>query len=221
MIQNLIEPASSFAGDIDNLWLIISAIVLPWFFIVEAAFFWMLWRFRYQEGVPAAYITGNEPHLKRWITIPHAIIILLDLVLIGGAVRVWYMVKQDLPEAQQAVRVVAQQWAWSFVHPGPDGQLDTDDDIETANELHVMVDQTYHFQLESRDVLHSFSVPVFRLKQDTIPGRRITGWFKATKTGEHDIQCTEMCGIGHGIMGARIIIETPDEHAAWMASVAQ
>ncbi len=221
MIQNLIEPASSFAGDIDNLWLIISAIVLPWFFIVEAEFFWMLWRFRYQEGVPAAYITGNEPHLKRWITIPHAIIILLDLVLIGGAVRVWYMVKQDLPEAQQTVRVVAQQWAWSFVHPGPDGQLDTDDDIETANELHVMVDQTYHFQLESRDVLHSFSVPVFRLKHDTIPGRRITGWFNATKTGEHDIQCTEMCGIGHGIMGARIIIETPDEHAAWMASVAQ
>jgi cytochrome c oxidase subunit 2 len=66
-------------------------------------------------------------------------------------------------------------------------------------------------------VLHSFSVPVFRLKQDAIPGRVITGWFEATKTGSYDIQCAEICGIGHGIMGARIVIETPEQHAAWMA----
>ena len=79
--------------------------------------------------------------------------------------------------------MVAQQWAWSFVHPGPDGQLDTADDIKTVDELHVKVDTLYHFKLESRDVLHSFSVPVFRLKQDVIPGRVITGWFQPTQTG--------------------------------------
>jgi len=60
-------------------------------------------------------------------------------------------------------------------------------------------------------------VPVFRLKQDAIPGRIITGWFQATQTGEHDVQCTEICGIGHGLMPARIHIETPEQHAAWMA----
>jgi cytochrome c oxidase subunit 2 len=126
-------------------------------------------------------------------------------------------VKQDLPAAEQTVRIVGQQWAWSFVHPGPDGKLDSADDIATVDELHVQVDTLYHFKLESRDVLHSFSVPVFRLKQDAIPGRVITGWFEATRTGSYDIQCAEICGIGHGIMGARIVIETPEQHAAWMA----
>ncbi len=66
-------------------------------------------------------------------------------------------------------------------------------------------------------MIHSFSVPVFRLKQDAVPGRVITGWFEATKTGTHDIQCAEICGIGHGVMGARIVIESPARHAAWVA----
>ena len=69
-------------------------------------------------------------------------------------------------------------------------------------------------------MLHNFSVPVFRLKQDAIPGRVITGWFEATRTGEYGIQCAEICGIGHGLMGARIFIESPEEHAAWVGSQA-
>jgi cytochrome c oxidase subunit 2 len=127
-------------------------------------------------------------------------------------------VKQRLPEEPHAtVRVIGQQWAWSFVHPGPDGKLDTADDIETVDELHIEVDQPYIYELTSRDVLHNFSVPVFRLKQDAIPGRVITGWFEATKTGTYDIQCAEICGIGHGLMPARIVIESAAEHTAWMA----
>ena len=82
-----------------------------------------------------------------------------------------------------------------------------------------MENTTYHFELESKDVLHSFSIPVFRLKQDAIPGRRITGWFKATKTGEWDIQCTEICGIGHGMMPARIHITSAYDHNKWLAKM--
>jgi cytochrome c oxidase subunit 2 len=95
----------------------------------------------------------------------------------------------------------------------PDGELDTADDIAVIDELHVEVGKTLHFRLESTDVLHSASPsPIFRLKQDAVPGRHITGWFQPTITGEYDIQCAEMCGIGHGVMGARIFIETPDQH---------
>jgi cytochrome c oxidase subunit 2 len=113
--------------------------------------------------------------------------------------------------------VVAQQWAWSFVHPGADGRLDTEDDIKTVDELHLQTDRLYHYKLEARDVIHSFSIPVFRLKQDAIPGRVVTGWFKTNGlTGEFDVQCTEICGIGHGIMGARVKLETPAQHAAWI-----
>ena len=110
----------------------------------------------------------------------------------------WYKIKQDLPRADETISVVGEQWKWRFTHPGRDGELGTQDDVETVDELHVKVGKTYHFKLESNDVLHDFSVPVFRLKQDAVPGRVITGWFKPTKTGIYDIQCAEMCGIGHG-----------------------
>ena len=60
-------------------------------------------------------------------------------------------------------------------------------------------------------------MPVFRLKQDAIPGRVITGWFQATKTGQFEIQCAEMCGIGHGLMPGMVHVESPEDHAAWMA----
>ncbi len=218
MLQNLLPQVSSYAADLDSLYLTLSVIIWFWFACAEGMFFWLLWRYRYQEGKPAEYVTGNEKHLKRWITIPHALIILCDLVVIAGAMRVWYDVKQDLPEKDLEVRVIAQQWAWSFVHPGPDGQIDTDDDIKTVDHLHLVEGKTYHYKLESRDVLHSFSIPVFRLKQDAIPGREITGWFKPIKTGVYDIQCAEMCGIGHGIMAAKVTISTQEEHDAWMAS---
>lgn len=217
MIESLVQPASSFASDIDLVINIVGAMVFFWGGLTAGVFFWLLWRYRYQDGVKALYVTGNEPELKRWINIPHYAIILCDLVIIAFAVKTWYDVKQNIPETDSHVRIVAQQWAWTFQHPGADGKLDTEDDVKTADVLHVEVDKTYLFTLESRDVLHSFSVPVFRLKQDVIPGRQINGWFKPTVAGTFDIQCTEMCGIGHGIMGARIVVDTPAQHAAWLA----
>ena len=208
--------ASSYASSIDGLILLIAWIVGVWFLIAEGVFFYLIFRYRHRDGHKGEYITGEEKHQKRWITIPHALVLVCDIFIIVGAVRVWYDIKRNLPPADSEVRIIAQQWAWSFVQPGPDGQLDTADDIKTVDDLHVEVGKTYHFDLEARDVLHDFSVPVFRLKQDAIPGRVITGWFQATKIGVHDIQCAEICGIGHGLMAGRIHIESPEEHAAWM-----
>jgi cytochrome c oxidase subunit II len=216
-MEQLIQRASSFAADIDNLVLLVTVLVGFWFVVAEVIFFWLIFRFRERPGVPTQYITGKEKHLKAWINIPHWLIIGCDAVIIVAAVQVWVHIKQTLPPADDTVRVTGRQWVWQFQHSGADKVLDTADDVTIMDELHVEVGKTYHFLLESDDVLHSFSVPVFRLKQDAIPGRTITGWFKPTKTGTHDVQCAEMCGIGHGIMMGRIFIETPEEHAAWMA----
>lgn len=216
MIGLFLEQASSYAGSIDGLFTLITLIVGFWFLVAEGVLFYFVFRFRRQEGVKALYITGETKDQKKWINIPHALVLVCDVVLIAGAIMVWVKVKQTLPPADEKIRVVAQQWAWIFVHPGPDGVLDTDDDIATVDELHVKKDTVYHFDLESKDVVHCFSIPVFRLKQDIVPGRVITGWFKPTKTGEFDVQCAEICGIGHGIMGARITIESPEEHGKWM-----
>lgn len=218
MIQSLILPASTYASDVDFVIDLVGVLVFFWGGLTAIVFFWLLWRYRYREGVPAQYIHGGEPELKRWITWPHYLIIFCDLFIIAAAVNVWYNVKQNLPEPAAQYEVYAQQWAWSFVHPGRDKELGTPDDIKLGDELHVEVNKVSHVKMQSRDVLHSFSVPVFRLKQDVIPGRQITAWFEPTIPGVYDIQCTEMCGIGHGIMGARIFVHTAEDYAKWVES---
>ena len=216
LIASHVDQASTYASDIDAVFALVAILVGFWFFIAEGVLFFLIFRYRHREGKKALYVTGKEHKYTRWIHIPHNLILVCDVLIIIAAIRVWVDVKQELPEAEQTVRVIAQQWAWNFVHPGPDGKLDTDDDIAMSDELHVQVGTMYHYELESLDVLHDFSVPVFRLKHDAIPGRVITGWFEPTKIGTYDIQCAEMCGIGHGIMAARIVIESKEEHAAWM-----
>jgi cytochrome c oxidase subunit 2 len=217
LLEHLVPEASTYARDLDRLVDLIFYLVGFWFVLSEAVFFWLLWRFRKREGHKAEYYDGSEWKIKRWVTYPHLIVLVFDVIIIVGAVRVWYEIKQYLPPAEQTVRVIAQQWAWTFVHPGADGQIDTADDIATVDELHLVVGTKYHYKLEARDVLHSFGVPAFRLKQDAIPGRVVTGWFEPTKTGTYDLQCVEICGIGHGLMSARIIVETKEQHAAWVA----
>lgn len=217
MTPDLIQ-GSTYAAEIDGLIFQIGVIVGLWFIAAQGVFFWLIWKFRAKPGQKSQYLTGKEKHVKNWITYPHALVLLCDVFILWGAVNVWYNVKQQLPEADAEIRIVGQQWAWTFQHPGADNELDTADDIFTVDELHVEVDKVYHFKLESLDVLHSFSVPIWRIKQDAIPGRSITGWFEPTVTGEYDVQCTEICGIGHGVMAARVHIEDANQHAAWISA---
>ena len=212
------DELSTYAGQIDNVILLIAVLTGFWFILAEGIFFWLIFKYRAKPGVKSEYLEGHEKHVKRWVTWPHALILVCDVFIIIFAVMAWYNVKQRLPDPDRTIRIIGQQWAWTFQTPGADNVLDTDDDIFTVDDLHIEVGQVYHFQLQSRDVLHSFSVPVFRIKQDAIPGRSITGWFEATGTGDHDIQCAEICGIGHGVMAARIHIEDSEQHQAWIQS---
>jgi cytochrome c oxidase subunit 2 len=216
MLERYLTAASTYAHSIDHLFILIAAIVGFWLIAAETMIFVLVFRFRAKDGRPTQYITGEEPHLKRWITIPHFMVLICDVVILAGAITVWYNIKQVMPPADATVRVIGQQWAWSFQQPGPDGVLDTADDIRTVGELHVVVNTTYHFELMSRDVVHSFAVPAFRLKQDALPGRTISGWFRPNRVGTYDIQCTQMCGLGHALMAGRVIVETPQAHAAWL-----
>jgi cytochrome c oxidase subunit 2 len=218
LIERYLPAASTYAHDIDGVIALVAIIVGFWGVLAEVVLIGLVVAFREKPGVKAQYITGEQKSEMKWIAYPHHLVLVCDVLIIVAAVRVWYNVKQDLPPPDSTVRVIAQQWAWTFVHPGPDNKLDTEDDIAVNDELRLENNRTYHYKLESRDVLHSFSIPVFRLKQDAIPGRVITGWFEPTKTGTFDIQCTEMCGIGHGLMPARVVIESADGHAAWVAS---
>lgn len=216
MLEYYLNSASSYARSVDHVILLIAAIVGFWFLVAEAVLFGLIFKYRHREGQASQFVSGEEKHLKRWVSKPHQIVIACDILIIAAATWVWVDVKQSLPAADRTIRVIGQQFSWIFQDPGPDGKLDTPDDIRTVDEIHVKVDTTYHFEAQSRDVVHSFAVPSFRLKQDTVPGRTITGWFRATRTGTYDIQCTQMCGIGHALMAGRIIVDTPQEHAAWV-----
>jgi cytochrome c oxidase subunit 2 len=215
LLTSLGPKAASYSGDMDWLFWLITIIVGAWFLAAEFMFVWLIFRFRAKDGVPSQYITGKEKHLKRWINIPHTLILLFDIVIITAAIRVWVMIKQTLPPPDSVIRVTAQQWAWTFTDPGPDNKLDTPDDVRTTDEIHLIVNRTYHFELEARDVLHSFYIPAFRLKQDAIPGRIYTGWFKPQLAGNYDLLCAEICGVGHGVMGAKVVVGSAQEHLAW------
>jgi cytochrome c oxidase subunit 2 len=216
MLERYLTGASTYAHNIDHLFLLIAALVGFWLIVAECVLFWLIFKFRAKDNRPTQHITGEEKHLVRWISIPHYLVIICDIIILVPAILVWYNIKQFMPPTDRTVRVIGQQWAWSFQDPGPDGILDTSDDVRTVGELHVTVNTTYGFELISRDVIHSFAVPSFRLKQDAMPGRTITGWFRPTRVGTYDIQCTQMCGIGHALMAGRIVVETQQDHAAWL-----
>ena len=84
------------------------------------------------------------------------------------------------------------------------------------NELHIPVGQAVKLTMTSEDVIHSFSVPAFRVKQDVLPGRYTTMWFEATKTGTYHLFCTEYCGTEHAGMGGSIVVMEPNEYQAWL-----
>lgn len=216
----LIRIGSSYAADIDFLIMLVLVVVGVWFLAAELIFVYFIMKFRAKgDGRKADYIDGKDKRHKRWITYPHLAVLVFDVLIIVVSFNVWHKIKMDLPENPDCViRVTGQQWAWIFQHCGADGELDTADDIFTVDELHVENEKLYHFKLEATDVLHSFSVPVWRIKQDAIPGRSITGWFEPTAIGDFDIQCAEICGFGHSVMRGRVMVEDAETHAAWVAA---
>jgi len=226
MIEDYVPSLSTYSADIDFVIILVGVLVGVWLLLAEGLLIGFALKYRAKDGVKAGYVTGEEKEYTRPITWAHSLILICDVFIVYFAVVVWVDVKQELPENPDAtINVIAQQWAWTFEHPGLDGILEDDpatatdeaaDNIRTVDELHIEVNKTYIYQLSAKDVLHSFSVPVFRLKQDAIPGRIITGWFTPTGTGAHDIQCAEICGIGHGMMAARVLIEDAQTHAAWV-----
>ncbi|WP_287128825.1 cytochrome c oxidase subunit II [Candidatus Cyanaurora vandensis] len=120
--------------------------------------------------------------------------------------------QDDTPAVRDAavdleIQVEAQQWAWLFTYPGVK--------VPTG-ELHLPVDQEVRLVMRSKDVLHGFWVPEFRLKQDVIPGQTTSVRFRPTKTGTYVLNCTQLCGAYHGAMKVEVKVETIPEYQRWL-----
>jgi cytochrome c oxidase subunit 2 len=115
------------------------------------------------------------------------------------------------------IEVNAHQWAWDARYAGPDGKFDTPDDIVTLNDIRVPVDAPVLVQLAATDVIHCFSLPNFRVKQDAVPGMINRLWFQAKTTGQFDIACAQHCGVHHYKMRGQLTVLSETDFAAWMA----
>jgi cytochrome c oxidase subunit II len=113
------------------------------------------------------------------------------------------------------IEVNARQWAWDVRYPGPDGQFNTRDDIVTMNDVRVPLGRPVLVQLAATDVLHSFSLPNFRVKQDAVPGMINRLRFTAKQTGAFDIACAQHCGVNHYKMRGQLTVLSEGDFAAW------
>jgi cytochrome c oxidase subunit 2 len=114
------------------------------------------------------------------------------------------------------IEVQAHQWAWQARYPGPDGRFNTEDDAVTLNDIRVPVGAPVLIQLASVDVIHSFSLPNFRVKRDAVPGEITRLTFQARTTGEYEIACAQHCGPNHYKMRGVLTVLPPERYRAWL-----
>lgn len=207
---------STYGGDIDSVFWLIFYIVGIGFILGEAAILYFAIRYRRKEGRRAAFISGEKFSELAWILVPASIVLLLDLGIDFAGGEAWSKVKGETPAGAVQVIVAGKQFNWNFTYPGPDGKFDTEDDLTLENELHIPVQKVVDLTIKSEDVIHSFFVPVLRLKQDAIPNREIPAWFEATETGEYEIACAELCGYGHYTMRGFLFVHSDEDYAKWI-----
>lgn len=210
------ENVSTFGGDIDSLFYLILYITGAWFILTEGLIVYFLIRYRRRQGSKAAYLPGETLHQASWILVPCVVVLVLDLWMDFRGADVWARIKGQVPPGNLVVQVTGKQFNWEILYPGPDGKFGTEDDLQVDNELHVPVNKVVRVVLKSKDVIHSFFLPNLRLKQDAVPGREIQAWFEATKAGEFEIPCAELCGFGHSGMNGKLIVHSEEEYQKWV-----
>ena len=205
-----------------------------------AYFVWALIRFRAKRS-PVANPAGARGRFAFGIEIGVAIAEVVLLTVF--ALPLWFARTGPPPQDARTIvlRVVAEQFNWNVLYPGVDGKFGETsvalmtptnplglnrrspngrDDIVELNVLHLPVGHPVLIQLTSKDVIHSFGVPAMRVKQDAIPGLLSTVWFTPNLTGQFDIQCSQLCGLGHYRMRGVMIVESEDAFRKFLASEA-
>ncbi|MEM9635690.1 MAG: cytochrome c oxidase subunit II [Pseudomonadota bacterium] len=226
-------PIASNWGYIDDTLVITFWITGAVFAAVTLFMAYCLFRFRHREGSKAAYEPENKK-LEIWLTAATTVGV---AALLAPGLYVWSQFI-NVPDDAGEIEVVGLQWQWNFRLPGEDGVLGTsdthlitfenplglnpddpnsaDDVIIEADDLHLEIGKPVKILLRSIDVLHDFYVPEFRAKMDLIPGTVTYFWITPTRTGEFEILCAELCGVGHAFMRGLVLVDTTEDYQAWL-----
>lgn len=199
----LLADASSAAGRFD--WLMLSLLLITGTMAVLLAGLIIFFSIRYHKGSGAD--RTNPPSGARGLEAAWTVIPLLMFLGIFTWAALDYAQLYRVPDDALPVFVVAKQWMWKVQHANGRREID---------ELHVPLGEPVKLVMTSQDVIHSFFIPAFRVKQDVVPGRYTSLWFKATKAGTYHLFCAEYCGTDHAGMRGRVIVMPPDEYARWL-----
>jgi cytochrome c oxidase subunit 2 len=232
--------ASAHAAEIDRMTVLTHWLMAVLFIGWGVFFIYTLVRFR-SGANPKANYHGVKSHMASYIEWAVAAV---ELVLIVAfAIPAWAARVDAFPAESEAtvVRVVAEQFAWNAHYPGADGQFGrTDiklvsaenplgidrsdpaakDDFNSINQLALPVNKPVIIHLSSKDVIHSFSLIQMRVKQDTIPGESIPVWFTPTLVGDWEVNCSQLCGLGHYRMRGFYSIKSQADYEAWLKETA-
>jgi len=229
--------ASSYAGKIDG-----SLAILHWAMILIFALWavymiFCLIRYRSSANPRADYHFTDS--LKAYV--PDILILVFEIwIIFFIGVPIWAHIREDLPKPEEAVtvNVVAEQFSWTVHYPGADGQfgkadiklvnagnplgLDPNDalgqdDIVSINALILPLGKPVLINLSAKDVIHSFFIPEFRIKQDAVPGMKIKLWVEPTLEGHFELSCAQLCGTGHYRMRADVLVKSAEEYEKWIA----
>lgn len=226
--------ASTHGEDIDRLFYVTLVVTGIAFILVHLLLAAFVWRYPARGTERAAYWHEDRTLELTYTLVPAAI--LVTLISMGAVV--WARIHSPAPPNALVVDVRAEQFGWIARYPGADGifgrvdparirirdnpmGLDPTDpassDDVVSRELHLIVNRPVRIRLRSKDVLHSFFIPQFRVKQDAVPGMTVETWFQPTKEGDYEIACAELCGVGHYIMRGKVKVESQQAFDAWLA----
>ena len=197
------ERASTIAGNVDALYIFLIIVSGLMTLLIFTAVLYFAARYRHRRGVLAEQIEGSTPLELTWSIIPLGVFV---VIFVWGAAV--YFQERTPPRDSTEIYVVAKQWMWKLEHA--EGQRE-------INELHVPVGRDVKMIMTSQDVIHSFYIPAFRIKQDVLPGRYTVAWFRATKPGTYHLFCAEYCGTQHSGMIGSIVVMPPAQYEAWMS----
>jgi len=198
------EQASTFAPHVDALYVYLVALTAFFSLGITAAiiFFAVKYRRRHHGELPRP-IAGSMALELTWTIIP--LLISMTIFIWGASI---FFKAYRAPREAMEVYVVGKQWMWKFQHQTGQREI---------NELHVPVGVRVKLTMTTEDVIHSFYVPAFRIKQDVVPGRYLQTWFEATKAGKYYLFCTEYCGTNHSGMGGYVHVMEPAAYQQWLA----
>lgn len=173
------------------------------FAIVVVAMLYFVWKYRRRKDNEIGAPTGHNTAIEIvWSVVPLAVLMGCFIIGFRG-----YLSLAVAPKDAYEIQVTAKKWSWTFAYPN--GKI-------SPGELHVPAGQPVRMVMSSVDVIHSFFVPEFRVKQDVVPGMYTSVWFEAHEPGEKVLFCTEFCGKDHSNMLATVVVHTPDDFQKWL-----